>query len=91
MLADVVCLQRVTTFVEVKGLGWNFPFELRTTGRIYVLFAGTSEERDLWVNGLRRILSIKVNDLHFRPMALLTKKDINLHDQVIMTEGNNQD
>ena len=78
LLKDVICLQRVTTYVEIKGLDWNFPFELRTTTRTFVLFAATSEERDLWVNGLHRILKIKVSDINFRPMPLTTKKEIEL-------------
>ena len=78
MLKDILCLERVTTFVKIKGLDWNFPFELRTATRTYVLFAPTNEERDLWVNGLHRIVKIGVNDVNFRPTGLLTKKDINL-------------
>ena len=40
---------------------------------MYDLFALTSEERDLWVNGLSRILKIEVMDPGFVPTGHLTR------------------
>jgi len=34
-----------------------------------MLYAPTQEERDLWVNGIARLLSISVNDPFFVPMG----------------------
>jgi hypothetical protein len=53
-----------------------------------MLFAPTTEERDLWVNGLNRIMGIPVEDPRFKPMQMTTKADLDMAEQVTMTEGN---
>ena len=57
--------------------------------RNYTLYAPTKEERDLWVNGISRILRVPVTDPEFVPMGAVSKAQINLHQQVMQTEGNN--
>ena len=68
---------------------WSFSFELKTNQRIYKLYAPTAEERDLWVNGFNRVLRVEVVDDDFEPMGAITRTEINLHQQVMQTEGNN--
>lgn len=41
---------------------WKWYFELKTRERVFLLFARTDEELDLWVSGLCRILRIYVKD-----------------------------
>ena len=53
-----------------------------------MLFCPTAEERDLWVNGFNRVMQIPVIDPNFVPMGAMTKQQLNLHEQVVMTEGN---
>lgn len=53
-----------------------------------MLFAPTNEERDLWVNGLNRIMGVPVEDPRFKPMQMTTKADLDMAEQVTMTEGN---
>jgi len=57
---------------------------------VYILFAPTQEERDLWVNGINRLLGVAVNDPMYLPIGTLTKQSLNLHNEVVMTEGNEQ-
>jgi hypothetical protein len=47
-----------------------------------MLYAPTSEERDLWVNGIARLLNITVKDPFFVPAGLVTKNQ--LHSQEVM-------
>ena len=54
-----------------------------------MLFAPTAEERDLWVNGFNRVMQIPVIDPNFVPMGVMTKQQLNLHEQIMQTEGNN--
>ena len=75
--------------VDKGNRDWRFSFELKTNARIYKLYAPTSEERDLWVNGFNRVLRIEVIDPDFEPMGAVTRTEINLHQQVMQTEGNN--
>jgi hypothetical protein len=52
------------------------------------LYAPTSEERDLWVKGIHRIMAIQVNDPTFVPGDVTTKADLEMAESVTMTEGN---
>ena len=54
-----------------------------------MLFAPSAEERDLWVNGFNRLMQIPVIDPNFMPMGQITKSQLNLHEQVTITDGNN--
>ena len=54
-----------------------------------MLFAPSAEERDLWVNGFNRVMQVPVIDPNFVPMGVMTKSQLNTHEQVIMTDGNN--
>lgn len=87
---DIVCIQKISQNSANFGsnIPWKFSFELNTTERIFELFAPTVEERDLWVNGLHRILNIPVNDIGFVPMQMSTKQDIEFSDDFLMTDGN---
>ena len=55
-----------------------------------MLFAPTLEERDLWVNGFHRVLNIPVHDKSFVPMGVISRDQLNLHEHVMQTEGNNE-
>ena len=74
---------------DTTSLPWIYSFDLKTVERVYTLYAPTKEERDLWVNGISRILRVPVTDPDFVPMGAVSKAQINLHQQVMQTEGNN--
>jgi hypothetical protein len=65
-LDDIDCIQNVRKVREVPEIAvpllvaapWKWYFELKTHKRIFLLFACTDEELDLWVSGLSRILGI---------------------------------
>ena len=87
---EILYLQRVTRHkVNIADLPWKFSFELKTTSRTYVLFAPNQEERELWVNGFHRILGVPIADPNFTPMGVVTKGDLQMHEEVTMTDGNN--
>ena len=95
---DVICLQNVKHVLqdEKKSLfgsneTWKYSFELKCQDRTYKLFAPTEEERDLWVNGFNRVLRVEVADEAFSPMGAISRTEINLHQQVMATEGNNEE
>ena len=87
---NILNIQKLSRAVtsEYSDMPWKFSFEIKTTERLYCLFAPTQEERDLWVNGINRLMGIPVKDSQFVPMGFVNKADLNLHDQVVMTEGN---
>ena len=53
---------------------WKWYFELKTRSRVYMLYAATEEERDLWVDGLHRIIKLPVKDPFFKPMGLINRE-----------------
>lgn len=87
---DIVCIQRISWQGQniTNEVPWKHSFELKTKTRTYVLFAPTSEERDLWVKGLHRIMGVQVNDPSFVPGDVTTKADLEMAESVTMTEGN---
>lgn len=88
---EIICIQRIRKLTELNGkpTPWEYSFELKTHARNFVLLCPTAEERDLWVNGFKRILKVPIIDPNFVPMGVMTKNMLNLHEQVVMTEGNN--
>ena len=86
---DIICIDNISQGPLQADVPWKHSFELRTRERTYFLLAPTTEERDLWVNGLNRIFGVAVNDPNFRPMQMTTKADLEMAEQVTMTEGNN--
>ena len=56
---DMVCISDIR-ISEDKLAAWKYQFELKTKSRSYTLFAPTAEERDLWVNGFKRIYGVPV-------------------------------
>ena len=87
MQSDIVSIDEIKEEEKTEA-PWNYSFELNTKSRTYVLYAASREERDLWVNGFFRIMSVPVTDRKFKPMTMLTKESAH-HDEVIETEGNN--
>jgi hypothetical protein len=39
-----------------------------------MLYAATEEERDLWIDGLHRIIKLPVRDPFFKPMGLINRE-----------------
>ena len=85
-----MCIQKISWQGQniTNEVPWKHSFELNTKSRTYVLYAPTSEERDLWVKGLHRIMGIVVNDPTFVPGEITTKADLEMVESVTMTEGN---
>ena len=69
---------------------WKFSFELKTKQRIFQLYAPTQEERDLWVNGIHRILGVPVDDPDWVPMSVTTQNDLDKAEDITINEGNNR-
>ena len=67
--------------MDGKQCPWWYSFELKTHSRSFLLFAYTPEERDLWVNGINRILQVPVIDTNFVPMAVITKSHMQMGNQ----------
>ena len=65
-----------------ESIEWKFSFEMKTTQRVFILFAPTIEERDIWVNGINRIIEVPVFDPFFKPMGNITKAQMNIAKQV---------
>ena len=43
------------------------------------------------MNGFNRVLRVEVADEAFSPMGAISRTEINLHQQVMATEGNNEE
>jgi hypothetical protein len=56
---------------------------------VFALYAPTKEERDLWVNGIHRILKIPVKDPMFKAMGIMRRNQ--LMAEVAPTEGSIED
>ena len=54
-----------------------------------MLYAPTLEERDLWVNGIRRLINVPVKDPFFKPMQPVSKTSLHMTKQYTMCEGSN--
>jgi len=77
-LIAVTNLQSNNDTLPETVLPWKYSFELETKGRSYVLYAPTLEERDLWVNGIRRLINLPVKDPCFRPMQMVSKASLHM-------------
>jgi hypothetical protein len=76
---DLVSIKNLTMHEENvpdNYLPWKYSFELATKQRSYVLYAPTMEERDLWVNGISRLLALRVEDPSWQPMKLISKDNL---------------
>ena len=62
--------------MQKNGERWFYSFELKTKDRIYILYAANKEERDLWVNGFKRLHGIPVIDTSFTPMEMVTRDTV---------------
>ena len=80
--SSIICIQNIKTMTEIDGKScpWYYSFELKTHSRSFQLFAVSPEERDLWVNGFNRLLSIPVIDPNFVPMGVITKSHMTIHE-----------
>ena len=72
---EIICIMKIGILDKVDGIHtpWQFSFELKTQTRNYLFLCPTEEERDLWINGLNRILQIPVLGNSFTLMGKLTK------------------
>ena len=50
------------------------------------MFAPTEEERDLWVNGIYRLLNIPVEDAAFTPMKPQSKQAHTVRQEIVLTD-----
>jgi hypothetical protein len=83
---DIVCLQKIGGVLSNLDCPYKFSFEIKTSKRIYQLYAPTAEERDLWVFGINRIMNVPVDDPSFTPLKMITGRD---SETILNTEGNN--
>ena len=62
--AELLCIQSIRTVTEVEGkvVPWNFSFTIKTAKRSLMLFAPTSEERDIWVECFNRLFKVPILD-----------------------------
>ena len=59
-----------------SGERWLYSFELKTKNRVYILYAANKEERDLWVDGFKRLHGVPVLDQSFTPLERITHSQV---------------
>ena len=82
-LHDITSIRNIKEYhaspTAPNGQRWSHTFELVTKDRVFLLYARTKEERDLWVSGFTRLLSVPIKD-KFEPLGFGSRNVNNNED-----------